>query len=326
MKENITLAIPVIDDIEVQAIEAREVEELFYNNSNGVVIVQETNDCAYCSQGILGFWFCNPFLSKYELGSLPPDKTILDEQKWFPSMKELKAIQKTHEFVESGSTTCKCLKNLVCLNSRSMKMKLKTKQQNINNVLVLSKSFSCGGKLCCPHTGVVKVNDKIIGRIVESWRLDNLFTWCTTLMESIFCCRVPYNVQVLENEVFVNKYRINVRYCSFFGYINDCMVSPCCHDFSMKVYKEDELFGQFKRTNGKYCSLNSCSRWYCGNHSNYIVEWKDNTSINDRTLFIGATMLFDFLYFDGYGPKLIEKCICSSAISVVVVTCLFINI
>lgn len=328
MKENnIPLAISVLEvdylnnELETSTIEATEVGVFPFSNNNGVVIVQKFNDCACCVQSVLGLWFCNPFLTKYDVAPLPSNKTILKTTNspvlWNPTIKEMKNITKSHELQETSKG--KCDQYFCCYNNRRMKMKLLNTQQVPENFSV-TKDFSCGGKCCNPYTGVVKLDEEVVGRVVESWRLDSLIGWCSSLVTTTVYCKVPYDLQSFENEEFVNKYRINVPYCSFCFYMNDYLLCPCCPNLSLDVHKykndadleegQDEVFGKIKLANGECCGWDSCVRWYCGRHSNYIVEWEPTASVNDKALLVGSTILFDFLYFDGYGPKLLEKSIC----------------
>lgn len=273
-------------------------------NTKGLLVRQ---DAVPLECFLQSFGCCYVNANAYQMIGLPEDKFALrglkDIDGWRPTQKEIDETDYTLLGQEKSSCCVRsCLYACRCSNFRPFEMNFNNKNgENIG--LKLEKPFTCGGVFCFPHSIDVRLNGKYVGKVEEDWNINN---WCERCCEFTLCCNVPYKLKLATGDhEYENRFDINVSLCIWGPHNNCCGSSPCCNDILFEAYKDkgkeveyDAAVGWLQKTFGNSCGFTACSRWLCCNSANYIIEWPQEATAEDRALFVGATILLDYVLYE----------------------------
>lgn len=274
----------------------------FYDGERGVVIRQELQVGEIAAQ-MLGI--CYEKTNEYKLAPLPEGKSAIkslsDEAGWTPTMDEINAVAYNSVAKEEGN----CILNAVLTfcklqNLRPFEMTIDDKK---TGSIRLKKDFGLGGACCCPHTiEISDSKDTLIGRVIEDWNCSN---YCCRYCEAAYCCKTPYKLQVMQNGMFVDRYNVEMNLFICGAHNNFCGATPFCSNalFDVNKYNADgavipEPVGHIQKTYGGKGGFESFLRCCCGDISNYVVEWPEDSTPQDRAVIVGATTLFEFIFFE----------------------------
>lgn len=130
---------------------------------------------------------------------------------------------------------------------------------------------------------------------------------------TILCCNRPeISVNLVENgsNVYLGKVKNPFAFCDLIGEIYDaannkkytiegsccqCGVlceGPCCQKASLAIKKEGQVCGSLDRVQGSV--VQNCFTTVC----NFAVTFPPDSSPEDRALFLAATIMIDFAYFE----------------------------
>lgn len=286
---------------------------------NGVLIVQDFELMEFILHRVCGL-YCFKKDNTYGVAPIPQGQTAMKSQSgpgWQPGQELMTGIVKPFSNREDSPCMTKCCLALVgCVNFRPFTMDLVNNGPQPMSYSKIVRPFTWGGCCCCPHTADIHVGGQVVGKVVEDWNCNNPVTWLTRYCEAAFCCRVPYNLQEVQNGQFVNKYRINVNFCFCGPHANFCGSTPFINNMIWDVMPYDASgklgpapSGRIQKTYGGCSSGNSFGRWYCGNYSNYVVDWAPDSSVNDRAIIMGASTLIEYIYFERIVPQLFQAII-----------------
>lgn len=260
--------------------------------------------CVFCS-------CCFEFDNKYYVSAMPSDEKALrglkDGQGWKPTQSEMNKLHNEMIGVENSKGCAKCVLGLMqCGGFRGFELNF-TEPNAGTSFLKLNKETTLGGRFCCPHNMEVYVNGQKAGRVIEDWKCENYLCSCAN---AAFFCKVPYDIQGFENGEFVNKYRINVNFCACGPHFNFCGSTICRNDMLWDVLKvndgnidESEPVGYIQKTYGGCSSIEAFTRGYCCGADNFIIDWPENATAEDRALFMATATLFEYVYFESQTPR-----------------------
>lgn len=280
--------------------------ESFLEDINGVIFRQDAQYAEVVAQMCGIPWEKR---NRYKFAPFPEGKKTLrqldDKDGWKPSQEEINNANYTFNSEEESS----CLTNsaffcLGCVNLRPFKMKF-TPFNGDETIFSLERPFTCGGVCFCPHIIELTRGGEVIGQVIEDWTLQN---WCQRCCEMSFCCKVPYNMQLKTEEILENKYRIEVNLCLCGAHNNFCGATPCFNDMLFNVYKFEEAevdyskpVGYLQKTYGNSFGFDSCVRACCASAGQYLVEWPETATAEEKALFIATNVLLEYIFFENQG-------------------------
>jgi len=279
-------------------------------SNKGMIIKQDAQVAEWFIQTFCCCLPCFEYDNKYYVAGIPADQKALrgksDDAGWKPSQEEMNNLPHLLLGLENSAGCSKCLLTLLgCGGFRGFELPYNHPTGGAE-AFRLTKDCTLGGRFCCPHTVDVFVGGQQAGRVVEDWNCGNYPAGC---INAICCCRVPYNLQALENGEYVDKYQINVNFCACGPHCNFCGATPCCNDMLWDVNRvhdgqvdESEPAGYIQKTHGG-CALEACARSMCCGADNFIVEWPEKATAEDRALFMAAATLLEYVYFEGSTPQ-----------------------
>lgn len=277
--------------------------------SEGLVIKQDRQLIECLLQDCCGFW-CLEYDNRYEIAPTAKGTQFIQTTGgagFKPSMDEINLMTKTLRNTEYSDVFIKCcLMLLGCGSCRPFKMYLSTPANLQQSFVNMEREFACGGILCCPHEAVIFTGGQPVARVIEDWTPSN---YIVRLCEWCLLCRVPYNIQLSQNGQYTNRYRINVNHCCCGPHCNFCGSTPCFNDqlWDVAVYEngggvnKNNVAGRVQRTYGTCANLEAFLRCYCCNVQNYVLQWNEDTTVEERAAILGATTLFDYVFFERKG-------------------------
>lgn len=276
----------------------------------GAVIKQESQELECIIQYL--FITCFEMDNIYRYAPLPPEKQALKklskDNGWRPTMTELNNMPKNFINTERSNTVLKtALACLGCVTCRPFEMDFTATNNPDLSFMHIDRKFALGGFWCCPHSADVSVGGEVVGRVVEDWNCNSPLKYFMRCFEYCFMCRVPYDLQLVQNGVYANRYRINVNQCACGPHCNFCGGTIFCNDqlFDVAPYTSTGAVdvanpsGRIQRTYGGKLEPEACWRWYFCSADNLIVEWEDKATIEERALFLTAATLLDYVFFEG---------------------------
>lgn len=281
-----------------------EDKEITLDDTNGMLLRQSTQPLECCLQK-LGICYITP--NEYKLAKLPTNKYAMrnlgDSDGWTPTQEEIDHADLAMIGKEDSLCcvrVCLCMSG--CANLRPFEMQFKGRDGG-NLALKLERSFTFGGKFCFPHTMDVRLNGHYIGKVEEDWNITN---WCDRCCEATLCCNIPYKLKLSKGEnQYEDRYDINVSYCLFGPHNNYCAATPCRPNILFEVYENqgnkvayETPRAWIQKTYGRKGGCQAFTRWLCCKADNYIVEWPDEATSEDRALFVGATVLLDYIFYE----------------------------
>lgn len=249
---------------------------------------------------------CCEFANIYRLAGMPADKNTLtnktDENGWTPSMDEMTNLPKTIIGREKSDALTRCFLSCCgCGQFRPFVMDFTPAESESVSYFRMDRPFSLGGICCCPHTADTFVGGNKVGRVKEDWTCGNYFPRC---FEAIFCCRVPYNLEIIRNGEFVTRYKVLFNFCCSGPHFN-CLGSTCIFNdmlFDVVIPKPDGSqsppVGHIQKTYGGMFSPEALLRCCCFQADNFIVQWPEEATVEERALLLTATTLVEYLFFE----------------------------
>lgn len=278
----------------------------------GAVVYQDAQAYECLIQTFVPCGCCCEFDNKFHVAALPEQKSVmksLGDDGWSPDMSEVFALPRAMLATEKSDGCMKlCLQLTCCPSFRGFSMNV-TDAGMSQSYFRLNKQCALGGRFCCPHTMEVEVNGQTVGKIVEDWSCGNYLCACCAAQ---YCCKVPYKLQVNNNGVWEDKYNINVNFCACGPHCNflGTAFPICCQNLLWDVNRvvngaidESEPAGHVQKFFGG-CNYDSLTRHLCCGADNYLVDWPEAATVEDKALFIGAAILFDYVYYEkSWNPK-----------------------
>lgn len=314
-KDDIPLVVAVPSPVDAESNPLRTMK--------GALIRQDTQPLE-CFLQYIGL-YCLELDNVYRYAPLPQNKSALrklsNDPGWRPRQTEIDNIPQPFVNKERSDMLVKCL--MVCLGCASCRpfhMDFSNSSELGPSYMHIDRKCALGGFWCCPHNAEVSVGGQLVGRVVEDWNCNNPFMYFVRCFEYFFMCRVPYDLQLVQNGQYANRYRINVNTCACGPHCNFCGSTIFCNDmlFDVAPYTSSGAVdihnpaGRIQKTYGGSCSPQACLRWYCCTADNFIVEWDDATTVEERALFVTATTLLDYVFFENKDKRRRNhwRCLC----------------
>jgi hypothetical protein len=278
----------------------------FLEGVNGVLFRQDVQYAEIAAQ-LLGLP-CEK-KNRYKFAPLTegqrPIHSHSDKEGWRPTQSEIDSAV----YTVRGNEESSCIVNVMfyllgCVNFRPFTMDFGPYGDESPGTYSVERPFTCGGCCCCPHTISLKRDGEVIGKVVEDWNCSN---WCCRYCEAAYCCKIPYKLQLIENGEIVNRYNITYNLCCFGDHNNFCGATPCCPQMLFNVYNytstgvdKSAPAGYIQKTYGD-CSFSACIRACCGSAGQYIIEWPEKSTSDEKALFLAAGVLMEYIFFENSG-------------------------
>lgn len=290
-----------------EVVVATAVNENVLLSHKGFLVKQDAQVGECCLQTFC--CYCIEFDNIYRVAPIPADKKALKalsgDDGWRPGMQEMNDIPKTLILEEDSQCLTTCLMMCCHMGScRPFTMDLKAGGQNVSYMRI-DRECALGGILCCPHTATTSVGGQQVGRVIEDWNCSN---YCCRLCEGILCCRTPYKLQVSNNGQWEDRYNINMNFCACGPHFNFCGGTCICNDKLWDVVKADgdaNGLGHIQQTYGGCFSPEACVRLFCCAANNFITEWPESATVEERALMMTATILIDYVFFEQKNSMLV---------------------
>lgn len=240
----------------------------------------------------------------YRIGALPEDKQAIkeigDPNGWKPSLSELRATPKTFlSDMQSNLTAEICLSICCCSKAAPHSITLKHKTYTWPYISY-RKKLACGAAYCCPHTAYITRDKVVIGRVKQDWTLSEYPRRC---FESKVLCTDQYKIQQKENNKWVDKYSILVGQTCIGPHVNCCGATPLRNDMLWEIKTpSEEIVARIQKTYGGTGSMEGFVRWLCLNADNYVMDWNEDTTLDDKVLFITTTVFLETILFGTTNP------------------------
>ena len=138
------------------------------------------------------------------------------------------------------------------------------------------------------------------GRVVEDWNCGNYVPRC---LGAMFCCLVPYNLQLNQNGSWVNKYQIEYNFCFCGNHCNFFAPSPCVenHLVDLKPMNGDDVadnaVGHIQKSHGGCFDPEGLFRCLLA-ESNHAAQWPADATVEEKALVITSMMLTDYVFWE----------------------------
>lgn len=181
----------------------------------------------------------------------------------------------------------------------------------------VTREFGLGGCLCCPFNTDVNfyaTNGKYVtGKVTQDFYCGkNYFLRC---LQGCCCCKTYYDLKVLDmNAVmsgtpnkFDDKYQLEVSLCCCGPHFNCCGATPFLNDAIFNIYPyingavEDQPVGYIQKTYAPGGTAGAACCRCCFQYSNYLVDFPDNASVQDKATFVGAFVSTEYIHFERQG-------------------------
>jgi len=295
-----------------------------FANCKGVVIYQRTQK-AEALMEVAGL----PYEQKnqYKISMLPADKKVKENQGdtagWQPSNKDLAELPMMIDMREESSCWVRTFfKACNMPHLRPMKVHLfEPNGAEQQESFMIDRPFAFGGMCCCALLGVcrpdcllqwhLKTPDVVDanGNVTKEGQMlgmvrENLTPCMSKCIEFDCCCTAytdimegtsPDNMQVV--------YQTRAGTCCFGGHNNFCGATCCKNDIlidvldanGQKVSTIQKTYAAGQGPDG-CCDTGFCRM--CFYFSNYLVEFPENATPNQRALLIASVLHNDFLLFE----------------------------
>lgn len=140
--------------------------------------------------------------------------------------------------------------------------------------------------ICCPQEITATAGNQYIGKVVQDWRC----------LDACFCCR--HWTKAFDPQG-IPIYSIRTPLCG----TNCC--APTCLNHNFKMFVLDGNFEQnvVGRLRNVWPGCN-CRGFFCsGNADNYIVEFPEKATSEQKALLTAALFLNDFMWFENTGDE-----------------------
>lgn len=251
--------------------------------------------------------------NKYKISIMPPDKQVVKQQGdggWQPSNKELCELPLMFDMREE-SDCCVRTVMYMCGMLHLRPMQLHVYEANgaqQNEVFQVDRPFACGGALggcipaCLLRWDVKDKSNNTIGMVRE-----NYSPCCSKYIQATCCC--TFYTDLLEGTDENNMkrvYQTRNNQCCFNGHNNFCGATCIKNDYLIDILDDNGVVvATMQKTyaggEGQDGCLDSGFCRMCGYYSQYIVEFPEGSTPNQRALIITSIIHTDFQFFEKEG-------------------------
>lgn len=253
--------------------------------------------------------------NKYKISVLPPNKAVKRQQGgpgWEPSNMELSELPLMFDMREESDCMTRTMM-YVCgmLHLRPMKMHVfEANGATQQEVFQVDRPFACGG--CCGaimpdcllRWDVQDKNGQMIGMVREN--MDPCFSrFC-----ALSCCQVSY-ADILEgpNERSLTRvFQTRTSNLCCGAHNNFCGGTCLRNDYIIDILdNNDNVVATMQKTyaagEGKDGCLDSGFCRCCGRFSQYLIEFPEGATPNQRALIITSVLHTDFMFHEKTGDE-----------------------
>jgi len=251
----------------------------------------------------------NKFLQsmcRFKVSALPPGKTVAshpgDPSAWKPSTVEMLNLESL--FFAKEETPCFIREALNWLGiSRLRPLQLRYMvDPSSGDAYVVRREFRLGRACGCPLSmDLYKYNGEqpvFIGRVIERWQgyLSNCFETCCL-------CTVSHDIQERDaSGTFHKRYtlRASLACC---GRVNNCYAPTCCREEAVYDILDTSgvVVAHLTRVYGSGHGCDEgCSAFFrfCQHYDNYILEFPQGSTPDQRILLITSIFQLDVQFRD----------------------------
>jgi len=244
--------------------------------------------------------------NRYRLSPLPKDAAVArapgDPARWQPTADDLAGLPMAlYAKEESAFLERMLLTACGCGNLRSIKLHFYDGESN--ELMRIERPFRLGGCLCCPLVSEVLSRRGEAGELVRIGRVrENFDNYPVRCVQFLCCCMGREVVEELDaaSGAFTPKYELHTNKACC-GPTNNCCGATCLRN-DMVFHVTNSADGQpatyLQKTYAGGSDASGGLARCCCMFSNYMLEFPEEASEDQRRLLVAAAMHSEYLFFD----------------------------